>query len=629
MIQTLFSGTFLVIALSFSTYLSAQFPGAGKLRVETPSNVSNSQNETEENDTIMYSYSHIGDLLKEFPKTDTTLNESIFPIFTEINIHKTGANLGNLGSAVQNLIFSQDVNTGFNVGLNQYKAYNFTPENFKVFNQNKPIADLVFSQIGNQQNLFAGANFSRNFKDGISFSLNFKRIVQEGFYTGQNTKSTNFGACFRYEHPSRKYQSALLYLQNANEESNNGGIQPDSNYTVETIRSIIPTILNQAETRHQQKYYVLSQYYFLAGDTKSNWNLFLQNQTEYNPSYFKYSDVDLKRKQDTAHYGALLKDTRGIRKLITVNQFRNSFFINSSNRSGITLKTGLIYDFFSINNFPENKSRHDVTLAFKGTLPFYRNLYLNTNAYLGIGQNAGNFDLEGNLQFNSGKKLILTTSLKLFQSEQSYSSQVLILNNNVIRNINNDKSFGSILRGSLEIPFLKFKASISQQLWNKPVFWNKEVQPEQLDGLLSVTQLEVIQNFKLWGFHLDNHLYLQAFSNNVYNLPTLLTYHRFYWGGMLFKKVMEVNIGVNARIIPAYEGNGYSPVWGQFYASDYNLPFFPAGEIFLMAKVSKFKAMFKYENAGNLIDKNVNFDVYQYPQLDPMLRFVFSWFLAD
>jgi len=92
---------------------------------------------------------------------------------------------------------------------------------------------------------------------------------------------------------------------------------------------------------------------------------------------------------------------------------------------------------------------------------------------------------------------------------------------------------------------------------------------------------------------------------------------------------MQLNVGTNARLLPAYQGMGYSPVWGQFYASDETLAYVPAIEFFLMAKVSSFRAVFVYENAGLLFRETPNFDIARYPQFQPTLRFGFRWMLFN
>jgi hypothetical protein len=98
----------------------------------------------------------------------------------------------------------------------------------------------------------------------------------------------------------------------------------------------------------------------------------------------------------------------------------------------------------------------------------------------------------------------------------------------------------------------------------------------------------------------------------------------------MFKKALELNIGVEARVIPEYTGVGFSPLHGQFFSTDNAIMrFFPDVDGFIMAKVSTFRIYFMMENAGNLFSKIYNFDVMDYPKFDPSFRFGIGWGFQD
>ena len=92
---------------------------------------------------------------------------------------------------------------------------------------------------------------------------------------------------------------------------------------------------------------------------------------------------------------------------------------------------------------------------------------------------------------------------------------------------------------------------------------------------------------------------------------------------------MDVNIGIDARLIAAYDGPQFQPLFGEFIQSTTTLPFFPAANFYLLSRVSSFRVMIIMENFGQYFRKDYNFDVVNHPQFDPKLRFGIQWLLKD
>jgi hypothetical protein len=601
---------------------------AGRPTNFTPSSLSQNTAE-QENDTLVYTYSTLNDISVQKVFDDTTLHAEIIPFYTSDQSRKTVVNCGNLGSAAHNLIYSPTLRMGFHTGYDQYQLYNLNENNYRLFNGNKPVSDVYFSQFANQQNIMAGANFYRPFSDGISVGINYRRISQAGLYNSQNTKTTNLGMSLRYEKPENKYSFILTYLRNINEENNNGGIVPSFDINNESIRTVIPTILNMAATRHQEQSIILDQFYKLKSGKEKKVDFIIRNRTSLMPGYFKFADQGLNTVNDTLHYGDLLRDVRGIRRYVNVSHFRNQTSFSTQSSKGYLVKAGLVYDYFGVDNSFRTESRHDVTLTFTGNFPVFKSLLLNTEGQLGVGENIGNFHTEGNLDLKLSKALILKGSVQFFRTEQSYASRVLAINFEEIFREERNKSLGTIFSADLEIPSVKLKTGLRQYLWNNPVYWDVNARPAQLNSTLTVTQMYLHQKTSVLSFVLENDAWIQFFSDDIYHLPKWMTHHRFYWEGLIFRKVLNINLGASARFIPEYKGTGYSPVTGQFYTSEEVLDIFPAVDLFIEAKVSRFRAVFTMENAGLFFSNKVNYDIARYPQLDATLRFGFRWMLLD
>jgi len=581
-----------------------------------------------------YGYYHLNDIYTRNISADTNINHHFLRLDPTRLAGNDHIQLSNQFTSSFPLMFSFKPKLGFNIGYNQYDVYNLNVHNFKFYTQEKPKTELFFSQLNTQQNISAGANFSRNFTSGLSISINYRRVSQTGFYTSQAVKTTNFGISLGYENETKNYNAFLTFIHNANDEEQNGGVRNIQDLFNKPRRGTIDTYITKAKTRHQERSLSLIQYFKLAGNEK--WKVYMKGNLEYQPSYYKYGHEE--GIKDTLYYGSFLVDTRGLRRYTEVDLFKTAFYLNGENQKGLKTNLGIIYDRFVVNDQNISTNRNDVTLSFLGDVPIGKSLKIDTRALLGIGSNVGNFDTEGSLLLSLFKFANLKLGIQLFASEPSYAQQNLRLNFNTIFQENYVKSLGSQLYGNLSIPKLKSKITLRQYIITNPIFWQvtpnslgrTEISSIQSDDVLTCSILQYGQDFRIGNFHLDNLFNFQFFSSNIYNLPNYFSTHQLYWNGKMFKKALELNIGIEARVIPEYTGVGFSPLHGQFFSTENAImPFFPDVDGFIMAKVSTFRIYFMMENAGNLFSKIYNFDVMDYPKFDPSFRFGIGWGFQD
>lgn len=594
-------------------------------RNEGDTNISNEGNGL---DSTIYRYVLLDDIYSVREVSDSLSDIRFMRKYTLSNggeyIHT-----GNYGAAVQSLIYQNEINTGFAHGYNQYRYYQVRPENFKFYEQNRPLSDLFFSQLGNQENIMVSADFSRNFSNGLSVSLNYNRISQKGLYNGQDTKSTGFGFGIRYKSTNEKYNALLIFTHNANEEGHIGGITNENLLSQTEFRRSISVILDKASTRQQERSISLIQYYKLNSIKNKKWNLYLRNDLQYLPSYFKFNDNVVPDSINSSFYFGLNNDIRGLRRYTNVQHFRDGFYIHGEKVKGISGKIGLVYDLFQIRDLPVNTSRSDLTATFDGKIPFLKSFEINAKGRLGLLANVGNFDLTAMMNVKISKFAALDAGIKLFRSEASYRSTLLHLNNEMVIDTTFSNPFGSMIFAELKIPKLKFNVGLSQSIISNPIYWPQASQAKQFEGIYSVSYLKVAQNVKVGKFHLDNQAHFQLQNNNIFPLPDFFTSHQIYYSGRWFKKVLDVSIGLDARFIPEYKAPNFQPLFGTFHLSDTNLPFFPASNVFVLIRVSSFRAMFMMENFSQYFRKDINFDVINHPQFDPRLRMGFRWLLKD
>ena len=577
---------------------------------------------------LKYHYVHTGDIY--------TIHRAIdsldVPVFLS-DVYSSGKNkyinTGNYGSAVYSLYKDFRIHTGFNTGYNEYNPYQIKKENFRFYEQNRPVTNLFFSQTGSQDNIAVGADFSRNFENGISVSLNYKRLSQKGYFNEQDTKGTAFGIGFRYENPSKRYNGILVFIQNANEERFNGGIVADSLLS-ERFRRAIPTLLTEASGRQQEQTLSFIQYYKLNKAKDKKWNLYLSNDLTYQPGYYKFWDKNI---DSTAQVFYDIPDNlliaNGIRRYTDIKKYSESFFIHGDNGSGIRGKVGLAYDYYAVNDSPESFNRSDLTAIAEGNVPFLKVLQLALKGKLGLLKNIGTFDFSGSLDIRIGKIGTLSGGMRVFRYEPSYRSTQLNINGVAWTSNTFTNPFGTEFNGTLKIPAINLSASLNQSIINNPVYWNMHGRSVQHEGIFTLSQLDIHHKLLFNYFGFENNVYFQLQSSYIFPVPDIFSTHKIYYTDSWFDEAMDISIGLEGRIIPAYKGPAFQPMPGVFHLNDTTLPLAPEANFFIHAKISGFRALLSMDNISRYLIKTNQYNVSGHPVFDPVFRFGLQWLLKD
>lgn len=610
-------------------YLSAQDSKLKTTRVDT----TQSSNLTTAKEALMYFHPEEPERLHAERDTGLLHYFSRFdPTKISGNEHVT---TGGTFSPANRILFNHKVNTIFHHGYDQYDVYAKRFDHCKFYTASQPQTDIFFSQFGNQLNFAAGARVAVPFRAGWSFSLDFFRVNEKGFYQWQALKSTNLTTGLRFYQPGNRYSLNIGITQHAHDEENNGGLVDPLTLANFPLRGSAPVMLSGAKTRHQQRSFYLVQFVNLAG--KNKWKLYFRNNLLFQPSYFKFSHATTSR--DTLYYGSNLQDTRGIRRFTDLEQYHAGFFLHGEKEGGLRGSIGIRFDHFILKNQGTQNNRSDITAIFRGNLPLFKVFELQTNGALGLGANAGNFELTGSMVFTLKKWANLKGEARFYLSEPSYAQEILILNQAIIFNQTLDKSFGSRFSGTLEIPFSKTSFTVLQHIHTNPVFWAMkknhtgiiDIETLQSD-VLSLTAFHIRQDLFFYNVTFNNALYMQFFNKNLYNLPSWYSVHQLYYTFKIFRKALELSLGGEVRLIPDYKGVGYSPLHGQFFSDDAaGMPFFPDADLVLNARIKSFRLSVVLENAGQLswFGYAHNFDIRDYPRMDPLLRLSLRWVFVN
>ena len=133
-----------------------------------------------------------------------------------------------------------------------------------------------------------------------------------------------------------------------------------------------------------------------------------------------------------------------------------------------------------------------------------------------------------------------------------------------------DNDFSKIstttLDGTISIPHWKLNIDASWTLIKNHIYYDGQAMAQQEASAVSVFNVALTKNFKLWGLHFDNQALFQLSSNkDVIPLPMVAINARWYWQFNVVKKVMQMQIGANVTYNTNWYAPGYSPALGMFY----------------------------------------------------------------
>jgi hypothetical protein len=631
-----------LISLLWVGVLAAQRPDGGI----SPSPTGSSNQGEVELDTFDIFYFFADNPNQEIPLTDTTLG-NYFRQYDPVRKRDWDyRHLGNLGSAHEPIVFEPINRRGFEVGMNQFDLYMIRGHDLPFYRIERPFSSVSYTLGSEQADGYTTAKFSRNFANGLNYSLDYKRINQLGErlqYPNQNTRNTAFANGMWIAPEKGNYEAFFSFTSNSIEQEDNGGIlqEPQGGGEFSSPNSA-EVFLGDARTRHAHRELMYTQYFRFGGGVDSvkgsKREFTISHQAIFNTSTYKFAD-ELNAAVDTSFYNnhpALLPDARGVRMFFRHRKFENNirlatFKLASDQKDDAKtqrdlLEVGAVHTIHWLQETNADSTLNNLFLTGRYRLNPSERLLVDLNARLGVWDNAGDYRLSGILYFDF-KKL---GRLKLEGINQLSSPGLmehrLNLSEQQVYNNNFDKTLSTTLSASYELPSVRFSATGRYHLINNYIYFDSTGLPVQTGVPISVIQLLLQKNFKLGPIHLDNTIAIQQSSEEVIRLPSVYSKHSLYYAGRWFK-ALTVRTGFDLRMNDSFFANYYNPVVGQFEIQDRRrVDFYPATDIFFSLQVTKFRAFARLENAtAFLLPDEFYYQTAYYAHPNAAFRLGISW----
>lgn len=157
---------------------------------------------------------------------------------------------------------------------------------------------------------------------------------------------------------------------------------------------------------------------------------------------------------------------------------------------------------------------------------------------------------------------------------------------------------------------------------------NAYIKPFQESASVGYLKVKYSKEFKFGRWALDNTIMYQnvSQSNQVLNLPDLVTRNTLYYSKKVFKGAMFMQTGVTFKYFTAYNMNAYNPALGEFYTQNQQeLGAYPMLDFFINAKVKQTRIYLKAEHFNSSFTGYDYYSAPNYPYRDFVVRFGLVW----
>ncbi|HRX29512.1 MAG TPA: hypothetical protein P5235_08995 [Saprospiraceae bacterium] len=537
--------------------------------------------------------------------------------------------LGNGGSSAAAPYYIPRFYRGLDLGFEQYSLYNFELENYKIYKSDVPFSDVFFSPLFGQENFDVSATHAQSFNDGISISLDYKRRLYTGVFKDQACKTTNFGFSFLYQSKNEKLKLNASYISDVNDETFNGGLDPEL-YTGELYANTknIPVFLSEANGRQQSKIYLLHTD-FRINNQSDAFGLSVIADFEKTKLYNKFYDKTTNTAKDSMVYAGFLTDSRGLRRYYKNDKTTFASGLIMEFNENFKLISKLIYDHNKYDVELINDIEKDLSLDAALRIRLGETVYINGNFTLGLAENAGNLNLDGQLKYQLSNDFSLNGYFRLFNRKPTLVEQFFVSNG--VKNYQNDfsKSFGNTIGGKIQSGKWHSEIELLQHTVNNAIFWNFESKPEQSQDIYLNTILKLKQSISIGSLGLEINAMYQVFNENLYHLPRYWMSGNLYWKLKLFNDHLHSRIGIETSVFEKHASRNFNPLTGQFYLSKSEVSSYPMTNFYIDSKVDKFRVFFRFENITNYFSDTYYYEFVDYPHFNHNFRLGIRWILME
>ena len=535
------------------------------------------------------------------------------------------------------------------------KHFNYREvEDMTYYNVATPLTELMFKTTLDQGQLL-DAMLAFNTSRRLNISIGYKSLRSRGKYQFNQAESGNFTTTTNYITKNQRYAlRAHIAAQNVDSEEN-GGLPTRSQFEIKnddfTNRVRIDVRFRDATYRLLGKRYFLEHGYKLIKKQKDSSRIEKTSLAIGHTFNYETKFSQFKQDPDNIFFGSSLVDEVNDKMSLKTmyNEF-NATFYNAS--LGRLQANASLYNYNYFTNSILVTDEQTIQSQLKGQEVAFGAKYrkqiggflINGSAKYNLsGKLTGNiFDASASYAINDKNKI----EFEFHTSSRMPNFNFLMYQSEYVNyNWQNDSSFEKEQVTSFEFDlesktwgnlnakystlgnYTYFTADPSQVIIEDTE--QSLIVPSQATSAVNYLKVKYNKELKLGGFALNNTIMYQKVSqsNQVLNVPELVTRNTLYYSTYAFKKAMYVQTGVTLKYFTSYNMNAYNPVLGEFFVQN-NEAFggFPLLDFFINARIQQTRVYLKAEHLNSSFSNPRTFYAApDYPYRDFVIRFGLVW----
>jgi hypothetical protein len=553
----------------------------------------------------------------------------------------------NTGSAYNVLGFSSKETQFSEIGAkNKSIAYD-NVDDVLYYDLPTPFTELMYRSVFEQGQVL-DAVYSVNTSRQFNFTISRKGLRSLGNYQNFITSGSNFKLASNYWSKNKKYYLRAHYANQKLFGEQNGGIADSDIDNFENgvsqyiDRGVFDPNFENAHNELLGKRFYLDQVYKFHENDSINKNKFeiynsiLQEEKQYK---FQQSSID-----DFFGEGY---SNQEINDKIFLNRFKVDLGLNfkSDRMGGISAGLSLIDDKYSLQNF-EIEDFVDNNQSIKSTTIYFLADYskkikqakfsFSSNNYI-FGDSKSN-SVKTNIRFDIKNQNSVNLELSVLNSTPDYNHRLYSSNyinynwNNEFQNINS-KAISLNVRLNkfinLDIDYINIENHIQfEQLETTSINdFGSSIRPIQYNGIIDLLKIKLNRSISIGKFSFDSSLLFQkSISNDIINVPKIVTRNTIYFSSDLFKKALFLQTGFGVKYFSKYYMNGYDPLLSELYIQrEKEIGDFPLIDFFINAKIQQTRLYFKFEHLNSSLTGYNFYSAPNYPFRDFTFRFGLVW----
>ena len=529
---------------------------------------------------------------------------------------------------------------------NKYYSYD-SVDDVVYYDLPTPFTELMYRSVFEQGQLL-DAVYSVNTSRQFNFSISRKGLRSLGNYQNFISSSSNFKISTNYFSKNKKYRFRTHYTNQKIFSEQNGGINNSDILNFENGNSQFldrgvfdPNFENAHNEFLGKRFYVDQSYALIDKDSISNSNLEL-----FNSIYLEEKKYKFQQSANDEFFGdSFVSQAINDKILLNSLHLHAGLIYNSDIFGKINLGLRHVSDKYSLENYQIDQYI-DNNQSINSKTTFITAEYLKTFSKIELNAKTENFifgDNKSNM-FSSSIMVQLknnnsfTANYKLFSSVPNYN---FLLHRSNYENYNWNNQFDNTITNSislglklneiidLDVDLISVKKHIQFEKIVNDLADSGEysILPVQQSGNLDILKLQLGRKINFGKFSIDSKLLFQkSLSDDIINLPKIVTRNTVYFSTDMFKKALFLQTGFGVKYFSKFYMNGYDPLLSELYVqNEKEIGEFPMIDFFINAKIQQTRLYFKFEHFNSSFTGYNYYSAPNYPFRDFSFRFGLVW----